>query len=300
MRKIILGTDWWSDCDDAVALRLIANAHKDKKIELIGVGINACMDRSVASMRGFLSADGLGDVPIGLDRTAVGYEGRHLALYQKRLAETFAPDITNDCAEDAMLLYRRLLAESEEPLEIIEIGFLGILCDLLKSTPDDLSPMTGVDLIRSKVKKIWVMAGKWDGDGEREHNIALNEHTRRAAHGFLELCPVPVTFLGFETGVGILTGDRLSPDDHLYLVMKDYGAEHGRHSWDPMLALMAIIGNENTAGYAAVEGFASVDIDTGANHFEKCTGGPHKYVIKNREDGYYKDLINTNLIIKKG
>lgn len=31
MRKFILGTDWWTDCDDVVALRILARAHKNKQ-----------------------------------------------------------------------------------------------------------------------------------------------------------------------------------------------------------------------------------------------------------------------------
>ena len=30
MRKFILGTDWWSDCDDAVAIRLL--------VKVLGIG----------------------------------------------------------------------------------------------------------------------------------------------------------------------------------------------------------------------------------------------------------------------
>ena len=35
MRKFILDTDWWTDCDDAVAIRLLCNAHIKKEIELL-------------------------------------------------------------------------------------------------------------------------------------------------------------------------------------------------------------------------------------------------------------------------
>ena len=35
MRKFILGTDWWTDCDDAVAIRLLAREHVKKEIELL-------------------------------------------------------------------------------------------------------------------------------------------------------------------------------------------------------------------------------------------------------------------------
>ena len=43
MRKMILGTDWWTDCDDAVAMRLLARAVKAGEVSLLGIGINACM-----------------------------------------------------------------------------------------------------------------------------------------------------------------------------------------------------------------------------------------------------------------
>lgn len=54
MRKFILGTDWWTDCDDAMAVRLLANAVLSKKAELLGVGINACMEYSTALLNRFL------------------------------------------------------------------------------------------------------------------------------------------------------------------------------------------------------------------------------------------------------
>ena len=121
MRKIILGTDWWTDCDDAVALRLICRAIKEEKIQLLGVGINACMEYSVASLKGFLKAEGVEDIPIGIDLDAVDFGGN--PPYQRRLAEAFCPSVRNTDAEDAVRLYRRLLASEEGRLEIIEIGY---------------------------------------------------------------------------------------------------------------------------------------------------------------------------------
>jgi hypothetical protein len=44
MRNLILGTDWWDDCDDCVAVRLLARYVRDGKVNLLGVGINACME----------------------------------------------------------------------------------------------------------------------------------------------------------------------------------------------------------------------------------------------------------------
>lgn len=141
MRNIILGTDWWTDCDDAVAMRIIARATKSKKIHLLGIGINACMEYSVASLRGFLRKEGLENIPIGIDLEAIDYGGA--PSYQKRLAMKYCPNGSNADGEDAVRLYRRLLAEATEPVEIVEIGFLQVVDRVLKSNGDDISEKTG-------------------------------------------------------------------------------------------------------------------------------------------------------------
>ena len=133
MRKIILGTDWWTDCDDAVALRLICRAIKDKAILLLGIGVNACMECSISSLKGFLKAEGVADIPVGIDLNATDFGGN--PPYQKRLAEAFCPDALNSDAEDAVRLYRRILVSEKGKLDIIELflflcifRFLPFLC----------------------------------------------------------------------------------------------------------------------------------------------------------------------------
>lgn len=292
MRKIIFGTDWFTDCDDAVALRLVCRYVRSKKIELLGIGINACIEDSVASLKGFLSAEGIDGIPIGIDFDAVDYEGT--PTYQKRLAN-ICPSVSNSDAEDAVRMYRRLLANANDCVEIIEVGYPQILSELLKSSPDDISKKNGVELVSEKVSKFWLMAGKWDGDGEKEHNFCHSHRSRKAGKEFCELCPVGVTFLGWEIGYGVITGGSLNENDHLKKVLVDYGSENGRHSWDPMLTLLALIGDEKRAGYSTVSGKASVDESTGANFFEKDINGQHKFVVKMYENDYYEQQINILL-----
>ena len=290
MRNFILGTDWWTDCDDAVAIRILARAHKAGKINLQGIGINACMEYSVKSLDGFLHSEGIDDVPIGIDPEATDFGG--IPPYQKRLAELPSKYTSNQDAQDAVKLYRRILADSNEPLEIIEIGYLQVIMNVIESKADDISPKTGLELIKEKVSKIWVMAGKWDEVNGKENNFVRNERSRIAGNIFCEKCPVPVTCLGWETGFDVITGDNLSKKDIPYNVLCDHGSENGRMSWDPMLVQMAIIGDEFAAGYDVVLGTASVDRHTGRNNFRACADGMHKYVIKNKPGEYYKNQIN--------
>ncbi|MBP3705599.1 MAG: hypothetical protein J6I98_08715, partial [Clostridia bacterium] len=284
MRQFILGTDWWSDCDDAVALRLLARAAKQGEIRLLGIGINACMQYSAASLRGFLRTEGLDDIPLGLDTAATDFSG--IPSFQARLAATYGEGITNADAMDAVRLYRRLLSAAEESVEILEIGFMQVITAVLESPADDISPLTGMELVRQKVKKMWVMAGKWDADGEKEHNFCLNARARTAAEAFCRLCPVPVTFLGWEVGFDVITGGDLTNDDPLHMVLSDHGSANGRSSWDPMLALLAVTGDEAAAGYDTATGFARVDPADGANYFRPDPNGPHRSVIKNRDNAF--------------
>lgn len=288
----MLGTDWWDDCDDAVALRLLARAHLTGRICLCGVAINGCMTHSVASVDGFLSREGLQTIPpIGIDRAATDF-GSHQS-YQKRLAAYATRYRSNEEAEDGVRLYRRILAAAEEPVEICEIGFLQIAADLLDSEADDLSPLDGVELVRQKVARFWVMAGRWDVAVGTENNFAKNGRARDGAHRFCAKCPVPVIFLGFEVGHTVLTGDLLTPPDHLYDVLCDHGSRGGRLSWDPMLADLAIIGDEAAAGYTVIRGTATVDRETGENRFVPSDNGLHRYVIKAEADDVYRNRINA-------
>lgn len=291
MRNFILGTDWWTDCDDCVAMRLLLRAHKRGEIRLLGVAINACMEYSVASVDGFMQLEGVTGIPLGIDAEATDY-GRN-PPYQKRLAGSAADYLCNDAAEDALRLYRRLLAEAKEPVEILEIGFHQVTGALLESRGDDISPLSGVELVHQKVKKFWVMAGKWDEDGGKEYNFCNTRRTSDGAAVFCEKCPVPVTFLGWEVGHHVITGGKLAEDDFLHLALKDHGSANGRHSWDPMLVMLALIGDEEKAGYSVVRGKASLDAETGANHFAESAEGLHAYVVKTEPNSFYEDMINN-------
>lgn len=290
MRKMILGTDWWTDCDDAVALRMLARAHKRQEIRLLAVCMDACMEDTAASVDGFLRSERVLDIPLGLDHKATDYTG-HLT-FQMRIAAGNPDGPKNADLPDAVRLYRQILAQQTEPVEILEIGFCQVLADLLDSPPDALSPLSGTELVAQKVSKLWVMAGKWDEDGGLEHNFCLTDRSRDGGARFCSRCPVPVTFLGWEIGIDVISAAHLAKDDPLYLLMCDHGSPNGRHSWDPMLALLALTGDEEAAGYDTVQGTARVDIETGANHFTPSPDGLHRFVRCKFPPAYYADAID--------
>ena len=251
------------------------------------------MEYSAPSVEGFLNLEKVTDVCVGIDINATEFEGIEHAKYQKRLAGFSDKIRTNADAEDAVKMYRRLIAGAESEVEILEIGFLQVISAALMSEPDEISPLSGQELFRKKVKKIWVMGGNWEQENGKEHNFINGTTARSGAHTLVENCPVPITFLGFEIGFKVKTGgDVLEKNDHLYLAMEDHGSANGRWSWDPMLCMMALIGNEEKAGYNTVCGTARVDESTGENHFTENENGLHKYVTFAKDIDFYQNQIN--------
>lgn len=291
MREFIFGTDWWTDCDDLAAMRILLRAHKKGEIRLLGVGINACMKYSVSSVDGFITLEGVNDIPLGIDLNGTDFDGTHLK-YQKNLARFCSRYKKNEDAENAVRLYRRLLSESVGEVEIVEVGFLQVFAELLLSGGDDITEETGIELVKKKVRKVWVMAGKWDEEGGKEHNFCNNRRSREGGKVFCELCPVPVTFLGFEAGEKVISGNELKEGDFLLKAFTEHGSSKGRCSWDPLTALLALTGDEEKAGYDVVTGKARLDGDSGRNYFTPDETGLHKYVIPKFSENFYADRIN--------
>ena len=289
MRKFILDSDWWTDCDDAVAVRLLCNAHRDKEVELLGIHINACMEYSIPALDVFTRDSGV-SIPLGLDINATDFGGE--CTYQEHLASVRPVLRRNEDVPVSLDFYRRILSQAQDgEVEILSIGFTQALAGLLAS-PEDRK------LVTEKVKHLWIMAGKWDEDGGREYNFCCNKTASRSGNILCREWPSPITFLGFEVGHTVITAGNLPEDDLLHQVMVDHGHPNGRSSWDPMLALLAICGSPEKAGYSAVYGQASLEPETGANHFAEDPAGKHRYVVKLHPDAWYADQVNARLAHK--
>ncbi|MBR5410482.1 MAG: nucleoside hydrolase [Clostridia bacterium] len=289
---LIFGTDWWTDCDDVAALHILLKAHNSGLIDLKAIGVNSVMRHSAPSVKAVCEEQGLSQIPIGLDSKAKRRGA--FCLYQKTLASYYKSGLTNESCPEAYKLYRKALAEADDKCVIVDVGFPQIVAELLRSEPDEISGLDGLRLTESKVREIVLMGGRWDKQEGREYNFFAYKLNREAAAYICETCPVPLTFLGYEVGKDIVTGGKDVPG----LVGAAYEAHlspRGRPSWDPMTALYALTGDAETAGYKKVYGQASVDPATGKNSFVPREGGPHAYLVKEKEDAFYKEQIDAIL-----
>lgn len=293
-RRVILGTDWWTDCDDAVAIRVLACAAARGVWDVAGVVVNACMPYSAASILGYLAHEGL-DVPVALDREATDYGGH--PPYQRRLALTLGASCTDGRCGEPVPLLRRLLAAGEDGgTELIEIGFPQCLAALLSSGADAYSPLDGRTLVEKKVSRLWMMAGNYQNEARgRENNFARSARSAAAGAAVCSGWPTRITFLGWEVGASVISGGGLPQNDVLAQILSDHGSAAGRSSWDPMTVCLAMHGSAEAAGYDAVRGSVSVDPVTGENSFVRSPDGRHEYVRKRFDDARYAKEINDML-----
>ena len=63
-----------------------------------------------------------------------------------------------------------------------------------------------------------------------------------------------------------------------------------------MTALLAVIGDEEKAGYNTVRGTVTVNPENGENSFIKSKDGLHSYVVKRFDDSYYQKAINDLIV----
>ena len=283
MRNFILSTDWWTDCDDAVALRMLAAAVKRGEINLLSIVVNAYLPETIPCILAFMDDCGLAGTPLAIDRDATDFKGK--PKYQYPIAEMVGDKYASVPVEEPVPMMRRLITEADGPVEIIEIGFPQCLAALVEAEPA---------LVAEKVSHLWIMAGNFQNEEHgSEHNF---NNTPRSAMGGSIVCekwPTPVTLLGWEVGHTVITGSKLDADDLLKKLMVWHGSVNGRSSWDPMTVDLALRGSAAAAGYEAVKGWCTVHPETGENSFRRDPEGRHEYVKKLLADEVYAERIDT-------
>ena len=277
MIDFIFDTDAGADCDDIMALTYLTHARQRGDIRLLAV--THCLDTpyGVPAIRSFFRFFSEPVPPVG---RMVG--GAHIPdQYCREMAEKFATGADFDEAEPAARVLRRALAESEGGCVICAVGQFTNIAALIKSEPDDISPLDGISLMRERCRELVVMAAKLRSS-EPEWNVKWDVH---AAREMFYNCPVPITVLPSETGIDMITGkeavEEYGYSTPLTQSFISFNAKicagqcdplrSGRHSWDPATAVYAV---EGVADFLTKTGPGRIIVsDNGATEFVPCDDG---------------------------
>jgi inosine-uridine nucleoside N-ribohydrolase len=282
VKQIFIDTDMGADCDDVAAVAILAHFHKLGKINLLGVSHTSAHPRTVEY----------------LDMVCrfYGYQTESLAAAGKEwgigeLREEFFNDVLSGftycetpLSLNAVQLMRKQLSNAKD-VTVLCIGPLNNMSRFLDSQPDEISPLSGKEILAKNVKEVVIMGGIFDNKRyefygeifEVEYNIKTDACSSK---NFIENCPAKITFVEFELGYNVKTfADTVAsavetPIKRAYKLFK----ADSRESWDVVAALYCLFG-ENGYYRASADGECVVDEKGKTNFYEK-QGGRHRYLIE--------------------
>lgn len=296
-RIAIIEADCWTDYDDYVSMRVALWAEKVGAWDIAAISVNTYWLEAPAAIDSLCCYDGRIGVPLAICNppyVPTGGTPGWMTLLQ--LASVKRTAGFPGTLPDSVTMYRTILANADRPVEIISLGYMNNLQALLQSPADSISSLTGAQLVAQKVAKLWCMGGEWPTGSENNFN---RDATASAAANYVVSnwpTAVPIYFLGFSIANQVWSAQAAyasgDTNDPLYKMMTGSFDQNGGHqSWDPMAVLMAAYGDPVKAGYALVQGTASVNASTGANSWTASASGPHYYVTKVAPDSFFTDVL---------
>lgn len=248
---VIFDTDFGPDYDDVGAIALLHGFADSGYIRILATMASSKHKNAAAAINVFNTYFNRPETPIGVVRgNAVELGDKQhwtdsvISRYPHRIKN-------NEGTPDALKLYRKILAsQPDHSVTIITVGFLTNLSNLLESSADTYSALSGSELVMRKVSNLVCMAGRFPTG--REFNL---DQDVPASRKVLAEWPTPILFSGFEIGQKIHTGIPLihnrqiqnSPVKDVFAICIPMAQEDsaGRMSWDETAVFVAVKGWRN-------------------------------------------------------
>lgn len=243
--SIIFDTDVDHDCDDIGALFLLHGAVERGEARLLATIGCTSSDAAAPCLDAINTWFGRPEVPVGTlkDQGFLDHQGFGEEI-AKRYPKQFA---SGKDYPDAVQLYRKILMlQPDGSIVVLAVGPLRNLANLLRSPPDDLSPLDGLGLVAKKVKRLEVMGGNYPPSNSREAEWNFKQDAASASF-VCSAWPTPILFNG--EGGSTNSGRRVTyempehnPLTMAYRLYPGVGFAGDRLSWDPISVLVATRG----------------------------------------------------------
>ncbi len=293
--RIIFDTDIQGDADDVGAVALLHALADRGEAAILAMGVSCKNPWSPLCLDALNTYYGRPQVPIGVVKGPAFVKP---SKYARAVAEEFPHRLKSaDDAPDAAMLYREVLAkQADASVVMVSVGQLTNFRNLLKTGPDSYSDLTGVELVKRKVKS-WVCMGGKIPDG-REANFV---HDGPAAECAVKEWPTPIIFSGFEIGKPILTGGRYREKPRSSPARRAFELYNGlksKASYDQTAVLYAVRGlNGGLADFWDLEsnGYMHVRED-GSNEWRLQPDKNHSHLIKKMQPAKVAKVIEDLML----
>ena len=294
---VILDTDMESDVDDVGALAMLHALADKGEVNILGVMVCALNEWSVLCADRINTYFGRAGTPLGTLRgPGVDRESRYAHVIPLEFPGTLQ---NNNDAPDAVRQYRQILASQPDgSVVIISIGYLTNIRDLLNSQPDEISTLSGRELVSEKVS-IWICMGGQFPSG-REANIRWDTEASIEA---IANWPTKIIFSGWEIGL-MDTGGNISelPDSNPVRRAYELFDRIPHKNWDQVAVLYAIRGHNDGPlsdfWELSEPGWIVIDSTDGSNTWKEDPKGTHRHLIQkgtNEEIAYEIDKLMMHI-----
>ena len=255
---IIFDTDLGFDCDDAGALAVLHKLTDRGEAQLLATMSVVGDPQSAAALDVINTYYGRPDVPIGAYKGDRWTDAR--PYWYKPSTDFLGPLVSEyessvkgrDEVPDAVALYRQVLAaQPDRSVTVVALGFSRNLVDLLASSADASSSLSGRALVAKKVERLVYMGSRVTPvQGARpDFNLGDGPYKDgRAAQSVVQTWPTEIVFASAEIGDTIKTGERLqaqlpqNPVARVYDLFPGIDGRGERASWDLTAVLYAVRG----------------------------------------------------------
>lgn len=300
--RVIFETDMGNDIDDALALDMLYKYADQNKVDLLAVSSNKNSHysaRYIALMNSFYGYSSLlvGEVKNGADSEGDAVNYTEIVCEYAVDSQKVFTEVERDF-EESVRLYRKILSDQpDNSVVIISVGFSTNLAQLLESSADEFSDLTGRELVAKKVKLLSMMAGNFSRNPQKlEYNIMKDIP---AAKKVFNEWPTPIVTSPFGVGNSILYPASSIENDFnwteyhpLVIGYKNYlQMPYDRQTWDLTAVLYAVEPNENYFSLSE-SGVVTVN-DEGYTLFEPESGGNHQFL---KVDSIQQERVRSRFI----
>lgn len=293
--KLIFDTDITGDVDDVLALATIHSLADRGECELLAVTVSKSNDLTGRMVDAVNTFYGRPDIPLGITSLDRPRGSSYLKVIERQDNGVlhYPHDVqSNDDLPNAVALLRKTLAgEADGSVVIVSVGIAGNMAGLIHSVADDVSPLTGAELIRKKVAHLEIMAGSFVPiDGNTRFHEANVRNDIPAMQTVANDWPkeTPVVWSGFEIGIAAPYPRESIANDFGYvehhIVREAYllhsGPNHDRPNWDLTSVLHAV----RPDGYFDLSAAGTVSVaDDSYTSFEEQSEGRDRYLVMSKE-----------------
>ena len=302
--NLIIDSDMAINVDDVGDHAMMWALANRGEVNVLALICSSANDYSCPTMRAIANYYNHPNVPIGAHKGGTpNVAGSNLSNYTYQITNQFGtPGDTRFNYPDAVTVYRQALASAPDNSVYIEAnGYYQPLRDLLQSPPDSISPLTGVQLVAQKVRRLVSSAGRfpsgWTGNFQFDPD---------AASYVFANWPGEIVSSGDENADFVVTGPSPTSDptqDPVKAAYNLYQQAQGRSSatsggWGQVGLLFAVRGGIGTTfSVAGYNGQTVVSDSTqpqpGSNSWSQTPSVGHSYIRKLMSDADASALFNS-------